>query len=36
MNSFSAAPIAPPDDPDAQVVADGWFRRSDWPMCARE
>lgn len=25
MNSFTASPIAPPDDPDAQVVADGWF-----------
>ena len=25
MNSFTATPIAPPDDPDAQVVADGWF-----------
>lgn len=25
MNSFTASPMAPPDDPDAQVVADGWF-----------
>ena len=25
MNSFTATPIAPPDEPDAQVVADGWF-----------
>ncbi|WCT76284.1 head completion/stabilization protein [Novosphingobium humi] len=25
MSSFTPTPMAPPDDPDAQVVADGWF-----------
>lgn len=25
MNSFTPTPMAPPDDPDAQVAADGWF-----------